>query len=46
MADHLIDNPMDCVDAATPAEDLFVDIFTEAFGLEKTQSPRTYLRIV
>ena len=37
MADHLIDNPMNCVDAATPAEDLFVDIFTETFGLEKTQ---------
>ena len=37
MTDHLTDKPMECVDATTPAEDLFVDIFTEAFGLEKTQ---------
>jgi len=37
LADNLTENTINCVDAATPAEDLFVDIFTETFGLEKIQ---------
>ncbi len=37
LSDHFADNPIFCVDAATPAEDLFVELFNETFGLEKAQ---------
>ena len=37
MSDHFAGNPTFCVDAATPAEDLFVELFNETFGLEKAQ---------
>ncbi|MEA1960996.1 MAG: DEAD/DEAH box helicase [Bacillota bacterium] len=37
MPDHFENNSMNCVDGATPAEDLFAELFYETFGLENAQ---------